>query len=148
MYVFMPSDICLLRDFVYPLVRHEPNLFPHPFVHQLHDRSELPVDIDEMKRRFQIWDRSFIDKYYFVMLEGPPTGKENAIEIGGTKVFWKKTGQQWTIYEGAFAYGDATKYKYIRGERNIDWYMVIYHVNLFRVRECGPMVLGLNQIEV
>jgi len=25
-----------------------------------------------------------------VMLEGPPTGEKNAIEIGGTKVFWKK----------------------------------------------------------
>jgi hypothetical protein len=49
---FLPSDTCLLRDFVYPLVRREPKLFSHPFVHQLHDKSELPLDIIEMRRRF------------------------------------------------------------------------------------------------
>jgi hypothetical protein len=38
LYAFLPSDICLFRDFIYPLVRHEPNLFPHPSVQQLHER--------------------------------------------------------------------------------------------------------------
>ncbi|XP_059427841.1 uncharacterized protein LOC132161683 isoform X3 [Corylus avellana] len=252
-YTFLPSNACLLRDYVYPLVRREPNLFPHPFVHLLHDRSELPLDINEIRSRFPRLDK----QYYFVMLEGPtvgrenaieirgsktfwsqvgdevhvdewgysygdatlydyihgesaiswnmavyqvdpqgvlkcgpvelglhqvelrwkaikifpkysnidfrpdalptpvprlvmsgpPTGEENAIEIGGTKVFWKKIGEKRTIYEGGFAYGDATKYTYIRGERDIGWYMIIYHVNLLQVRVCGPVLLGLNQIE-
>jgi len=39
-------------------------------------------------------------------------------------------------------------YAYIRGEREIGWYMVIYRVNLSRVQKCGPRELGLNQIEV
>ncbi|XP_062160585.1 uncharacterized protein LOC133867838 isoform X4 [Alnus glutinosa] len=157
MHAFVPSADCLLRDFVYPVVRHERNLFPHPFVHQLHDRSELPVDIDEMRRRFQILDYRFCDKYYFVMLEGPPTGEKNAIKIGGTKVFWKKISKKHAIHDrfcrlgfGFYfgeAYGYGTMYAYIRGEREIGWYMVIYRVNLTRVRKCGPRELGLNQIE-
>jgi hypothetical protein len=52
MYTFDPSDVCLLRDFVYPLVRRERNLFPHPFVRKLHDRSEFPITIDLFKGKF------------------------------------------------------------------------------------------------
>jgi hypothetical protein len=156
MHAFVPSAVCLLRDFVYPVVRHEQNLFTHPFVHQLHDRSELPVDIDEMRRRFQILDHRLCDKYYFVMLEGPPTGEKNAIKIGGTKVFWKKISTKQAIHDRSCflgfcfgeAYGYGAMYTYIRGEREIGWYMVIYRVNLSRVQKCGPRELGLNQIEV
>ncbi|XP_059435039.1 uncharacterized protein LOC132167999 [Corylus avellana] len=147
MYAFAPSDICLLRDFLYPLVRHERNLFPHPFVHQLHSQSELPLDIDEVRRRFQILDRRFCDKYYFVMPEEPPTGEKNAIEIGGTKMFWKKIQETWTIFKRGYEYGDFTMYRYILGERETDWYMAVYHANLLRVRTCGPVELGLNQVE-
>jgi hypothetical protein len=66
-YTFMPSNACLLRDYVYPLVRREPNLFPHPFVHLLHDQSKLPLDINEIRSRFPSLDK----QYFFVMLEWP-----------------------------------------------------------------------------
>jgi hypothetical protein len=145
MYGFLPSDTCLLRDFVYPLVRREPILFSHPFVHQLHDKSELPLDIIEMRRRFRCSDQL---KYYFVMPEGPPVGRENAIESIGSKRFWSKTGDEFHIRESGYSYGKATMYTYINGESATSWCMVICHVDPQGVLKCGSVELGLHQVEV
>lgn len=147
MYTFTPSEFCLLRDFVYPMVCHEPNLFPHPFVRRLYYESELPLDIDEMRRRFRILDHLHCDKYYFVMPKGLPVGRENAIEIRGSKIFWKRI-REWDIVKLGDVYGKASMYRYMREEKATDWNMVIYHVNSLTVRKCGPVVLRLRQVEV
>jgi hypothetical protein len=143
-YTFLPSDACLLRDYVYPLVRREPNLFPHPFVHLLHDQSELPLDINEIRSRFPSLDK----QYYFVMPEGPKVGRENAIEIKGSKTFWRQVGGEFDIYELGYSYGDATLYAYIHGESAISWNMGVYQVDPQGVLKFGPVELGLHQVEV
>jgi hypothetical protein len=140
----LPSDACLLRDYVYPLVRREPNLFPHPFVHLLHDQSELPLDINEIRSRFPSLDK----QYYFVMLEWPTVGRENAIEIRGSKTFWSQVGDEFHIHELGYSYGDATLYSYIHGESPISWNMGVYQVDPQGVLKCGPVELGLHQVEV